>query len=200
MTVFMVNLLPWRQRRLVRRSRYWCLLLLCHTGCVLMVIAGGKQVTSRQRLVQEAALTTALQQQQQRHTQLQDVRQAMTQLRQQQEGRQAQGEAQAHILRYVQLLEQLSGLVPDELWLTSLADQGDGISISGRSHNYTDIVQFSMRLERLASLTAVRIVHAQIVHAQQERALALPVEEISPLVFQLQADWRGDPKARDQHE
>ncbi|AXW86181.1 hypothetical protein AU509_13670 [Lonsdalea britannica] len=142
----MVNLLPWRRRRLIRRVRLWSLLLTAQLAIAAFVIAG--DFLSSQR--QHAMLA-------QRIAQLQSARQAheaqyqrVLENTQQQAAEQVQQtlseQGQRHNRRYQELLKHLPRLMPEALWLTEISDSEHGLLLSGVSHHYQAIVDFSRRL------------------------------------------------------
>ncbi|MFP1724114.1 PilN domain-containing protein [Lonsdalea quercina] len=141
-----INLLPWRRRRLMRRIRLWSLLLTVQLAIAAFIIAGDYLASQRRH----ATLT-------QRITQLQSARQSYeTQYQrvllttQQQAFKQAQQtlseQGKRHNRRYQELLKYLPRLMPDALWLTEISDSERGLLLSGVSHHYQTVVDFSRRL------------------------------------------------------
>lgn len=188
MSVFVVNLLPWRQRRLARRTRFWWLMLSLHAVCLLLAIMAGKGAVTRQRMTQESVLSWLQVEHQQHRSQWQAVQHAMTEVRRHERQQRANAAARAQNLRYVQLLEQLAALVPTGIWLTALTESERVVSISGVSHGYGDIVRLRARLEREAALKTV-----QILYARHDKEAASPESQPEPLAFQLQAAWQAEP-------
>lgn len=142
----MINLLPWRRRRLIRRIRLWSLMLTAQLAIAAFVIAGDYLSSQRQH----AMLT-------QRIIQLQSARQAheaqyqrVLENTQQQAAEQVQQtlseQGKRHNRRYQQLLKHLPLLMPEALWLTEINDSEHGLLLSGVSHHYQAIVDFSRRL------------------------------------------------------
>lgn len=189
MRTFVVNFMPWRQRRQARLTRYWWSLLFLLIVGLLWVLLAGKYVVMRQRMAQEAALQAQQVEHQQRQTQWQAVQQAMAQLQRYTQRQRANDAAREHNLRYVRLLEQLALLTPDGLWLTALVEKKeDVIHINGMSYGYNDIVQLRARLENETALTAVQIVQARHESAASEHNST----RFTPLTFQLQATWHSE--------
>ncbi|OSN05518.1 hypothetical protein AU512_11690 [Lonsdalea iberica] len=141
-----INLLPWRRRRLIRRVRLWSLLLTVQLAIAAFVITGDYLASQRRH-------TTLAQ----RITQLQSARQAYESqhqrvllINQQQAVEQVQQtlseQGQRHNRRYQELLKYLPRLMPEALWLTEISDSERGLLLSGVSHHYQAIVDFSRRL------------------------------------------------------
>ncbi|OSN01024.1 MULTISPECIES: PilN domain-containing protein [Lonsdalea] len=152
------NLLPWRRRRLMRRIRLWSLFLTAQLAIAAFVITADYLTSKRQH----AMLT-------QHMTQLQSVRQAheaqyqrILQATQQQAVEQVQQtlseQGQRHNRRYQELLKHLPRLMPKALWLTEISDSERGLLLSGISHHYQAIVDFSRRLavQPLAAVPKLR--------------------------------------------
>lgn len=184
MSTFVVNLLPWRQRRQTRFTRCWWGTLSLLSVCLLLVVMLGNAVVTRQRLAQAAILQTIQTEYQQQRKQLHDVQQARSQWQRYTQQQRANDAMRAQNLRYVQLLEQLAALMPEGLWLTAWVEKEGIISISGMSYGYGDIVQLRARLENDTALSAVQIMHAR--HESTPSVKGLP-----PILmaFLLQAAW-----------
>jgi pilus assembly protein HofN len=71
------------------------------------------------------------------------------------ENRRQQNEA--HNRRYRSLLQQLSALIPDELWLTALEENAQGIALRGFGRQYAAIALFTQRLAALPLLENHRL-------------------------------------------
>ncbi|WP_440866120.1 PilN domain-containing protein [Symbiopectobacterium purcellii] len=125
---------------------------------------------------------------QQRHladsTQLREVQRLMDALQQWQAQQQADNNTRTHNRGYEQLLKQLAQWVPDGLWLTAIKVQDGKVHLTGRSHDYADIVHFSSRLETETALTSVRLMQTR------QEIMASPEGDVPVLTFLLQADWR----------
>ncbi|MCW2476959.1 PilN domain-containing protein [Candidatus Symbiopectobacterium sp. NZEC151] len=184
MPPFRVNLLPWRQRRRVRDTRRWWLWLLFFSGGLLLTLAACRERLDQQRGAMEETLRTLQQKQLADSAQLREVQRLMAALRQRQAQLQAEEQTRAHNQGYEQLLKQLAQWVPDGLWLTALTVQDGKAHLTGRSHDYADIVHFSSRLETETALTSVRLMQTR------QEIMASPEGDVPVLTFHLQADWR----------
>ncbi len=184
MHTFHVNLLPWRQRRWVRDTRRWWLWLLFFSVGLLIALGVCRGRLDQQRGEMEETLHTL----QQRHladsTQLREVQRLMDALQQWQAQQQADNNTRTHNRGYEQLLKQLAQWVPDGLWLTAIKVQDGKVHLTGRSHDYADIVHFSSRLETETALTSVRLMQTR------QEIMASPEGDVPVLTFLLQADWR----------
>ncbi|MCW2479299.1 PilN domain-containing protein [Candidatus Symbiopectobacterium sp. NZEC135] len=183
MHTFRVNLLPWRQRRWVRDTRRWWLRLLFFLGGLLIALA-----VCRGRLDQQRGAMAEMQRTlQQKHladsAQLREVQRLMVALQQWHVQQQADNKTRAHNRGYEQLLKQLAQCVPEGLWLTAITVQDGKAHLTGRSHDYADIVHFSSRLETETALTSMRLMQTR------QEIMASPEGDVPVLTFHLQADW-----------
>ncbi|KAA8996373.1 hypothetical protein FJU30_21510 [Affinibrenneria salicis] len=178
-----VNFLPWRQNRLRRQKRHCFLLLL---GQMLLVAGGFALLFLSCRQQQQALSRTldGLSRQQQSTVGLYQQRRECWQKIQRHQLRQAEILAsQQHNQRYQALLAQLPVLVSSRLWLTSLQERDQRLSLNGGSDAYDAIVAFS---EALAAYPALNNIRLETV----SRA-APSTEDARPLHFALQAMWRS---------
>nr|WP_113867466.1 PilN domain-containing protein [Brenneria salicis]NMN90276.1 pilus assembly protein HofN [Brenneria salicis ATCC 15712 = DSM 30166]RBP61200.1 pilus assembly protein HofN [Brenneria salicis ATCC 15712 = DSM 30166]RLM30223.1 hypothetical protein BHG07_11705 [Brenneria salicis ATCC 15712 = DSM 30166] len=179
--MLLVNLLPWRQRRLRRRARHGLLALLLQlllAGLLLGMIYSRwhQQYTELRDEFSEVST-----QRQQLAAHYQQTRRIRSRLQRYQAQQQADAAGVRHNQRYLGLLEQLSGMMPERLWLTEIADRGTYLSIVGMSENYTDIVSLNHALISHPAVARARVLNA--FRQQNVRSL---------LRFSLQADWKND--------
>lgn len=183
MHAFRVNLLPWRHRRWVRETRRWWLWLLFLSGGMLLVLAVCRGGLDQQRGTMEEMLRTLQQKQLADSAQLREVERLMVALRQRQKQQQAESKTRVHNRGYEQLLKQLAQWVPDGLWLTAMSVQDGKVHLTGRSHDYADIVHFNSRLETETALTSVRLMQTR------QEIMSSSGGDVPVLTFHLQADW-----------
>ncbi|QZN95712.1 PilN domain-containing protein [Symbiopectobacterium purcellii] len=181
---FHVNLLPWRQRRWVRDTRRWWLWLLFFSVGLLIALGVCRGRLDQQRGVMEETLRTLQLKHLADSTQLREVQRLMGTLQQWHAQQQADNDTRAHNRGYEQLLKQLAQWVPGGLWLTAITVQDGEVHLTGRSHDYADIVHFSSRLETETALTSVRLMQTR------QEIMASPEGDVPVLTFLLQADWR----------
>ncbi|EHD19838.1 MULTISPECIES: PilN domain-containing protein [Brenneria] len=174
----LVNLLPWRKRRLRRRARNWLMLLLLQLALIALTLGGCYRVWQQQRLMLQHQLSDMSAQQRQLTAQYRQTRQTWNRLRDYQAQRDADAAGTRHNQRYLKLLEQMASMMPRRLWLTDVVDRGERLVISGLSESYGDIVDLNRSLGRHPALGRVRVLQAS--RQQSERSL---------LRFSLQADW-----------
>lgn len=189
MHTFSVNLLPWRQRRWVRDTRRWWLWLLFFLVGVLIALAVCRGELDQQRGAVEGALRTLQQKHLADSAQLREVQRLMAALQQWQAQQQADNKTRAHNRGYEQLLKQLAQWVPDGLWLTAITVQDGKVHLTGRSHDYADIVHFSSQLDTETALTSVRLMQTR------QEIMASPEGDVPVLRFLLQADWRVERRS-----
>ena len=60
----------------------------------------------------------------------------------------------------VHLLDEASGCIPDHLWLTTLAQQGEGIQLEGATFSNLVVSDFMSRLERSPLFSGVELEYA----------------------------------------
>ncbi|MGL9720743.1 PilN domain-containing protein [Symbiopectobacterium sp.] len=183
MHAFRVNLLPWRQRRWVRDTRRWWLRLLFFLGSLLIALAVCHGGLDQQRGTMEETLRTLQQKHLDDSAQLREVQRLMVALQQWHAQQQAENKTRVHNRGYEQLLKQLAQWVPDGLWLTAITVQDGKVYLTGRSHEYADIVHFSSRLETETVLTSVRLMQTR------QEIMASLEGDVPVLTFHLQADW-----------
>ncbi|PWC11682.1 fimbrial protein [Brenneria roseae subsp. americana] len=182
--MLLVNFLPWRQRRLWRRARNWLMALLLQLLLAAVLFGIVYSLWHRQYTLLLRELGDVSAQRQQWVAQYQQTRQIWEKLQQHQAQHEVDAAGNRHNQRYLSLLEQLSLMMPERLWLTEIADRGTHLSIAGMSENYTDIVNLNRALGRHPSMGRVRILNA--LRQQNGRSL---------LHFALQADWQTEEPA-----
>ncbi|MBG6242622.1 MAG: hypothetical protein EKE20_12535 [Candidatus Symbiopectobacterium sp. Dall1.0] len=183
MHTFRVNLLPWRQRRWVRDTRRWWLWLLFFLGSLLIALAVYRGGLDQQRGAMEETLRTLQQKHLADSAQLREVERLMVALQQWHAQQQAENNTRVLNRGYEQLLTQLVQWVPDGLWLTAITVQDGKVYLTGRSHEYADIVHFSSRLATETALTSARLMQTR------QEIMASPKGDVPVLTFHLQADW-----------
>lgn len=155
--MYQVNLLPWRIR--VQRQRYGFWL---RVFCIQLLVALALPVTAffllrYQHAQQQSTLQTLTQQHLVLAGRIQQTQQVMAALARltAEETRRQQNEI--HNRRYLYLLQQLSAVIPDELWLTALEENAQGISLRGFSGQYAAIALFEQRLAASPLLESHRL-------------------------------------------
>ncbi|VXD04427.1 Fimbrial assembly protein [Enterobacterales bacterium 8AC] len=155
--MYQVNLLPWRIRAQRQRYGFWLrafsmqllvVLVLLTTACFLLRYQQGQQQSAVQRLTQQHKVLTG---------QLQQTQQVMATLARLAEAENRRQQNEAHNRRYRSLLQQLSALIPDELWLTALEENAQGIALRGFGRQYAAIALFTQRLAALPLLENHRL-------------------------------------------
>ncbi|MFC3393963.1 PilN domain-containing protein [Brenneria rubrifaciens] len=178
--MLLVNLLPWRQRRLWQRARNWLVLLLLQLLLVSALFGMIYALWQRQYSLLQRELGEVSVQHRQWVAQYQRTRQVWERWQNYQAQYEADRAGKHHNQRYLNLLEQLSFMMPERLWLTELDDRGTHLSIAGMSENYIDIIKLNLSLARHPTLARVRILNA----LRQKNGRSL-------LHFVLQADWQA---------
>ncbi|WP_337263964.1 MULTISPECIES: PilN domain-containing protein [unclassified Serratia (in: enterobacteria)] len=155
--MYQVNLLPWRIRAQRQRYGFWLrafsmqllvVLVLLTTAGFLLRYQQGQQQSAVQRLTQQHQVLTG---------QIQQTQQVMATLARLAEAENRRQQNEAHNRRYLSLLQQLSALIPDELWLTALEENAQGIALRGFGRQYAAIALFTQRLAALPLLENHRL-------------------------------------------
>ncbi|CDG15785.1 PilN domain-containing protein [Xenorhabdus doucetiae] len=155
--MYQVNFLPWRQKKLKRRSRIWgallCLqLILWATVLVFISTLQTNQIRqyrgqlteiTHQSAQLQQAIRTADQAVQQHHQLSQQLRKKRIFMEQNQ--------------RYLQLFRQLPHLLPENSWLTAFSDDSGQLIFTARSQDYTDISDLLDSLTDDTSLINVQL-------------------------------------------
>lgn len=177
--MYQVNLLPWRARIQLRRGAFWLRLFVLQLVLVLAVLMGVFGWLSQQLALRHHALLALLQQQTELTARYQQRQQAMTRLTHLTAQAEQHGKNLAHNRRYLQLLQQLSPLLPAPLWLIALESNGQNLTLRGLSRRYEAVVQFEQQFTRLPGLQRYRLAEV----AQRQDGL---------LSFTLVAQWGRD--------
>lgn len=177
--MLLVNLLPWRQHRLRKHARLWLMILFLQLLVATAFFGTVYSIWHRQYIQLQRELHEVSERRQQRLLHYQQVRQVWETLQNHQAQREADRQGRHHNQRYISVLEQLSPMVPERLWLTEIIDRGTHLSIVGMSENYPEIVNFNRTLGRHPAMARVSVVNA--VRLQNGRSL---------LRFSLRADWQ----------
>lgn len=177
--MYLVNLLPWRLRRQRQRYTFWLRCFVAQLLLVLAMLAAAYFWLNYQQARQHSMLMGLTQ----RHTELvgriQQTQKMMSDLARLAAENARYRHNRAHNLRYLSLLQQLSGTLPDTLWLTGFEESPRGISLQGQGGSYAEIAIFARRLAALPLLQGCRLVE---VTQHKEGGLA----------FTLLARWGQD--------
>jgi pilus assembly protein HofN len=177
--MYQVNLLPWRLRLQRQRFGFWLWVFSVQLLVALALPATAFFLLRYQQEQQQSALQTLTQQHQVLAGRIQQTQQMMATLARltAEETRRQQNEI--HNRRYLYLLQQLSAVIPDELWLTVLEENAQGISLRGFSGQYAAITVFEQRLVALPLL-------------QDHRLAEVTQHKNGILAFTLTARWGKD--------
>jgi pilus assembly protein HofN len=177
--MYQVNLLPWRMRAQRQRYDFWLRLFGMQLLVVLAIPITALLLLHGQQQQLENTVQGLTQRQQTLTERIQQTQQMMTKLARltAEETRRQQNER--HNRRYLDFLQQLAAIVPDELWLTALDENANGLSLRGISGHYPAIALFE---QRLAALPVLQDHHLAEVVQHQSGGLA----------FTLTARWRTD--------
>ncbi|MEG3133715.1 PilN domain-containing protein [Rouxiella sp. T17] len=141
-----VNLLPWRERLRDRRARFWQRFLLfgLATGALILTAASllSQQAIRRQEQAVGALgdYRTALQ------GQLEKVKALENDYREAERLNLQTRQRFSRSLQYVGLLQQLSQVMPQEVWATQLSQNAAVMTLEGRSTRYEEILTLSRAL------------------------------------------------------
>jgi pilus assembly protein HofN len=155
--MYQVNLLPWRER--VQRQRYlfWRRVLVAQLILILLISTAFFAALRYQLAVQRNSLKRLEQQQSELTLRYQQTQQAMKQLAQATARETQRQQNQLHNQRYPQLLQQISSVMPEPLWLVALEENAQGITLQGLSQHHTAILGFAQRLTELPLLQQSRL-------------------------------------------
>lgn len=162
--MYQVNLLPWRVQVQRRRGAFWLRMLVLQLVLMLAVLMVVFGLLSQQQAQRHEALLVLVRQQAElagRHLQLQ---QAMARLARLTALAEQYDKNQVYNRRYLQLLQQLSTLLPPPLWLIALEGNAQSVSLRGLSHRYEAVVQFEQQLATVSLLQSYRL--AEVVRRQ----------------------------------
>ncbi|WP_337048011.1 PilN domain-containing protein [Serratia liquefaciens] len=155
--MYQVNLLPWRTRAQRRRATFWLRLLVLQLALAAAVLTGVLGLLNRQQDQQHLALLTLVGQQTELTERFQQRQRAMARLASLTAQVEQQGINRVHNRRYLQLLQQLSPLLPAALWLIALDTNAQNIRLRGLSRRYEAVTQFEQRLVALPLLQHGRL-------------------------------------------
>lgn len=181
-----INLLPWRQLRRQRRSRYWLWLFTCvpavvFTGAVCLAVVMTQETTLLQRHL--SALNSGVQQLSRQQIQVAATLSQVNVLRAERLLNRQRVEKSRYYLR---LLGLLAAQIPGEVWLTELTEHQGLLTLKGEGHFYHDILAFSETLSTSGLLDEVSLSDVQqqpdlllnfSVKAQLRLAKSLPETE-----------------------
>jgi len=162
--MYQVNLLPWRIGAQRRRYAFWLrvfILQLVLVLAALMVVFG---LLNQQQAQRHEALLTLIGQQAELTERYQQLQQAVARLARLTALAQQYDNNLAHNRRYLQLLQQLSTLLPDSLWLIALESNAQNITLRGLGRRYEAVLQFEQQLTALPLLQNYRL--AEVVQRQ----------------------------------
>lgn len=155
--MYQVNFLPWRIIQLQARYRFWCNSLLIQS---LVIVAGvliilWLWVSEKQQ--QRILLITLSQQQATLGKAYEITKNNLMKLKKIKLLQQAHQLAQLHTQRYLVLLQQLSLLIPDSCWVTSIEEHNDVLVLVAISDNYAAIIIFLQQLSESGYLGNIRL-------------------------------------------
>uniref|UniRef100_A8GKR2 Fimbrial assembly family protein n=1 Tax=Serratia proteamaculans (strain 568) TaxID=399741 RepID=A8GKR2_SERP5 len=162
--MYQVNLLPWRMRGQRRRYAFWLrvfILQLVLVLAALMVVFG---LLSQQQVQRHEALLMLSGQQTELTERYQQLQQAVARLARLTALAQQHDNNRVHNRRYLQLLQQLSTLLPAPVWLIALESHSQNITLRGLGRRYEAVLQFEQQLTALPLLQNYRL--AEVVQRQ----------------------------------
>ncbi|CAI1862371.1 PilN domain-containing protein [Serratia quinivorans] len=162
--MYQVNLLPWRIGGQRRRYAFWLrvfILQLVLVLAALMVVFG---LLSQQQAQRHEALLMLSGQQTELTERYQQLQQAVARLARLTALAQQHDNNRVHNRRYLQLLQQLSSLLPAPVWLIALESHSQNITLRGLGRRYEAVLQFEQQLTALPLLQNYRL--AEVVQRQ----------------------------------
>ncbi|WP_017894286.1 PilN domain-containing protein [Serratia sp. S4] len=162
--MYQVNLLPWRMRGQRRRYAFWLrafILQLVLVLAALMVVFG---LLSQQQAQRHEALLMLSGQQTELTGRYQQLQQAVARLARLTALAQQHDNNRVHNRRYLQLLQQLSTLLPAPVWLIAMESHSQNITLRGLGRRYEAVLQFEQQLTALPLLQNYRL--AEVVQRQ----------------------------------
>lgn len=177
--MYQVNLLPWRIRAQRQRYGFWLRVFGIQLLVALSLLATVFFLLRYQQEQQQSAVQRLTQHHQALTEQIQQTQQAMARLARLTEAENRRQQNETHNRRYLYLLQQLSTLIPDELWLTALEENAQGIALRGFGRQYAAITLFAQRLAASPVLEGQRL--AEVIQHQD-----------GMLAFTLTARWGKD--------
>lgn len=177
--MYQVNLLPWRLRGQRQRYGFWLRAFSIQLLATLVLLTTVFFLLRHQQVQQQSAVQRLTQQHQALTGQIQQTQQMMATLARLAEEENRRQQNEVHNRRYLYLLQQLSALIPDELWLTALEENAQGITLRGFGRQYAAITLFAQRLTAPPLLENHRL--AEVVQHKD-----------GILAFTLTARWGND--------
>lgn len=162
--MYQVNLLPWRMMAQRRRCAFRLRIFVLQLALMLVAMTIVFGLMSHQQTQLHGVLLTLSRQQTVLAERYQQTRQAMTRLTRLTAQADRQGKNQAHNRRYLQLLQQLSVILPAPLWLTALESNAQNITLRGFSRRYGAVIRFEQQLAALPLLQRCRL--AEVIQRQ----------------------------------
>lgn len=155
--MYQVNFLPWRAQGQRRRYAFWLRMFVLQLVLVLAVLMVVFGLLSQQQAQRHEALLALIDQQTELTERYQQLQQAMARLARLTALAQQHDNNLAHNRRYLQLLQQLPGLLPAPLWLIALESNAKNMTLRGLSRRYEAVVQFEQQLAALPLLQSYRL-------------------------------------------
>lgn len=177
--MYQVNLLPWRLRALRQRYGFWRRMFGVQLVFALALPVTALFLLSYQQEQLQRTVQLLTQQSQVLAERIQQTQQVMATLARLTAEETRRQQNARHNLRYLALLQQLAAVIPDELWLTALEENAQGISLRGFSGQYAAIALFEQRLAALPLL-------------QGNRLAEVTQHKDGVLAFTLMARWGKD--------
>ncbi|MBB1583339.1 PilN domain-containing protein [Serratia sp. OS31] len=162
--MYQVNLLPWRACIQRRRAAFWLRLFVLQLVLGLAALMGAYGLLSQQQEQQHQALLALARQQAELTGRYQQRQQAMIRLANLTAQAEQHGKNLAHNRRHLNLLQQLSALLPAPLWLSALESNAHNLTLRGLSHRYEAVTQFEQQLTALPLLRRGQL--AEVVQRQ----------------------------------
>lgn len=172
-----VNLLPWRERRLDKRRRFWltaALLGFTAQALLLLLLVGRAQLQLSADATQLAFLAI-------RHAALNTQLDKVSALKAEHQRIEAQNllsqQRFASSLRYVQVLQHLSRAVPQGVWIRQMTQDASELKLEGRGEDYNRVLSLSQSLRTDALLPKV---HLREVKQLPAEALSFSLSAVLP--------------------
>lgn len=162
--MYQVNLLPWRMRGQRRRYAFWLRIFILQLVLVLAALMVVFGLLSQQQAQRHEALLMLSGQQTELTERYQQLQQAVARLARLTALAQQHDNNRVHNRRYLQLLQQLSTLLPAPVWLIAMESHSQNITLRGLGRRYEAVLQFEQQLTALPLLQNYRL--AEVVQRQ----------------------------------
>jgi|SRR5471030_680208 len=157
-----VNLLPWRQAQHEQRQQWWLWQILATFALCLLLFGVLWWLVERERAVQRNNVEVLQKIQASLSFQLNKVNETKGQLQGLQEVARQHQQRYDRGLGYLTLLEALSRTIPDNVWLTDLAEEADGrFRLRGATTVYHSAMVFAQSLRDSRLFSDIRVPEMQ---------------------------------------